>query len=134
MVNTPVEGVAAPMGVLLIVPPLIVRASVTCASEADPTKFAKAMLSVEVAESVYPVPLPTKSCPKEGVVVSPVPPYTTPIEVVADTTPLLACSGPLSEERVSPPLKVLRAVYVFAVKVFGMVVDPVMYESTLALV
>jgi hypothetical protein len=37
--------------------------------------------------------------------VSPVPPYTTPTDVVAETTPAFACSGPLSEPIVSPLVK-----------------------------
>jgi hypothetical protein len=42
--------------------------------------------------------------PYDGADVSPVPPYTTPIEEVADTTPAFACSGPLRpENRASVP-------------------------------
>ena len=57
--------------------------------------------SDDVAVSVYPpVELPTSSCPYVGAVVIPVPPYNTPTDVVADTTPLLACRGPFRDERV----------------------------------
>ena len=52
-------------------------------------------------------PLPTRM-PPSGVVLA-VPPYRTPIEVVAEILPLLAWSGPLSEARTTPPLNVLRA-------------------------
>src|SRR3989344_9105676 len=50
-VNTPVLGVVAPIGVLLIVPPLMVRSSSTCAFVAEPTRLTKLMLRVEVAWS-----------------------------------------------------------------------------------
>ena len=51
----------------------------------------------DVAVSVYPpAALPTRMFPNDGAVVSPVPPYIVPIDVVALTTPLFACSGPLS--------------------------------------
>ena len=60
----------------------------------------------EVAVSVYPPDeLPTSIFPYDGAEVKPVPPYNTPILVVAETTPLLACSGPFSEPpRVSVPI------------------------------
>ena len=46
--------------------------------------------SDDVAVSVYPPDeLPTNMFPNDGVVVRPVPPYTTPIDVVAETTPSL---------------------------------------------
>jgi hypothetical protein len=50
-VNMPVEALVAPIGVLLIVPPLMVRASVTWASVAAPMRSVKLMPSVEVATS-----------------------------------------------------------------------------------
>ncbi len=58
-----------------------------------------------VAVSVYPPEeLPTSTCPYDGAEVNPVPPYNTPTDVVAETTPLFACSGPLGEPaRVSAP-------------------------------
>jgi hypothetical protein len=63
----------------------------------------------EVAVRVYPPDeFPTRMFPYEGAEVSPVPPYKTPMEVVADTTPLFAWSGPLRVPMVTPPLKVLR--------------------------
>lgn len=61
--------------------------------------------------------------PYEGAEVRPVPPYSTPTDVVAETTPLLACSGPFRVEMVRPPLNVLVLVKVLAVYVFGMVDD-----------
>jgi hypothetical protein len=64
-------------------------------------------------------PLPAKM-PES--VVEPVPPYTPLSVVVALTTPLIAWSGPVSEPMVSPPLKVLRALYVLAVVVENAVV------------
>ena len=36
----------------------------------------------------------------EAIEVRPVPPYNTPIEVVAETTPLLACKGPFNESMI----------------------------------
>ncbi len=55
--------------------------------------------SDDVAVSVYPpFALPSSICPYDGAVVNPVPPYITPIDVVAETTPAFACSGPLSVE------------------------------------
>jgi len=39
-------------------------------------------------------------------VVAPVPPYNTPIDVVAETTPLFACSGPFNVPRVNVELNV----------------------------
>jgi hypothetical protein len=73
-VKTPVDGEVAPMVVLLIVPPSMVRLLASCASVATPVMSAKLIPRVEVAESVYPAPLPTRSCPYEGVAVRPVPP------------------------------------------------------------
>ncbi len=60
----------------------------------------------DVAVSVYPPDeLPNSNCPYIGADVSPVPPYSTPIDVVADTTPLLACRGPFRpDESVSVPM------------------------------
>jgi hypothetical protein len=99
-VKTAVEGVEVPIGVFSMLPPVIVSASAICASVAIPRTSAKLIPSVEVAESVYPTPVPTRSCPKVGVEERPVPPYKTPIEVVAETIPLFACKGPLSEPSV----------------------------------
>ena len=45
------------------------------------------------------------------------------MEVVAETTPLLAWRGPFRVERVRPPFRVWSAVKVLAVYVFGMVVE-----------
>ncbi len=61
--------------------------------------------SDEVAVRVYPpFELPNRICPYDGAVVSPVPPYITPTDDVAETTPAFACSGPLSVvPRVSVP-------------------------------
>lgn len=43
--------------------------------------------------------------PYDGATVRPVPPYIVPIDVVALTTPLFACSGPLSPaNRLSVPM------------------------------
>ena len=57
-----------------------------------------------------------------------VPPYSSPMDVVAETTPLLACSGPLRVPIVKPPLNVFVFVNIFAVYVFGMVVEEWMKE------
>ena len=56
-------------------------------------------------------------------VVAPVPPYATPIEVVAETTPALACRGPLREPRVKELLNVIPPVNVLLVYVLGIVVE-----------
>lgn len=50
--------------------------------------------------------------------------------MVAPTTPLFACSGPLSVPSVRPPFSVWLAVNVFVVYVFGIVVDAAMNELT----
>ena len=63
---------------------------------------------------------------------SPSPPYNTPTVVVAETTPLFAWSGPLSVPRVNVELNVLAPVNVFDEYVLGIVVEPLMYELTLA--
>jgi hypothetical protein len=70
----------------------------------------------EVAVSVYPpVEFPTSICPKVGAVESPVPPYATEMVEEAETTPLIAWSGPVREPMVTPPLKTLEAEYVLTV-------------------
>jgi hypothetical protein len=72
----------------------------------------------EVAVSVYPpVEFPTSICPKVGAVESPVPPYATEMVEEAETTPLIAWSGPVREPMVTPPLKTLEAEYVLTVVV-----------------
>lgn len=78
---------------------------------------------------------PPISSDDEAILVSPVPPYTTPTDVVADTTPLFACSGPFRVLRVRafvvrPAVSVCNALNVFAVYVFGIVVEAFMYELT----
>ncbi len=61
----------------------------------------------DVDVSVYPPSeLPSSSCPYVGATASPVPPYNTPTDVVADTTPLFACSGPFREPSVTVLLNV----------------------------
>lgn len=89
--------------------------------------------SDDVAVSVYPpFELPTSIFPYDGVDDNPVPPYNTPTDDVALTTPLFACSGPLSVPTVNPPFSVCNAENTFAVYVFGIVVDACMYELTAA--
>ncbi len=66
----------------------------------------------------------------------PVPPYTAESVELAETTPATACRLPVTEPSVRafvvrPELNVCRAVYVFVVYVFGIVVDPLIYEFTL---
>ncbi len=51
-----------------------------------------------------PEEFPTSIFPYDGATVNPVPPYITPIDVVALTTPLFACNGPLSRPSVSVPI------------------------------
>ena len=71
---------------------------------------------VEVDISAYePFACPKSNCPNEGATASPVPPYVTPMEVVAETMPPIACNGPLREPSVSafvlnPPVTVWSAV------------------------
>src|SRR3989338_8720202 len=55
-VNTPVLGVVAPIGVLLIVPPEMVRSSSTCAFDAEPVSDEKAIPRDEVASCWYEPP------------------------------------------------------------------------------
>jgi hypothetical protein len=74
--------------------------------------------SEEVAVRVYPpVEFPTRMFPYDGAVESPVPPYATEMVELAETTPLIAWSGPLREPMVTPPLKTLEAEYVLTVVV-----------------
>ena len=57
-----------------------------------------AMPRVDVADRVYPeLALPTNRFPYDGAVVRPVPPYSTPMDVVADTVPAFACNGPFRD-------------------------------------
>ncbi len=57
-----------------------------------------------MAVSVYPPDeFPTSIFPYDGDEVNPVPPYNTPIDDVADTTPLFAWSGPFRFPTVRPP-------------------------------
>ena len=78
----------------------------------------------EVAVSVYPpAELPTNMFPYEGAVVSPVPPYNTPTDDVAETSPLFACSGPDRVPRVNVELNVLAPVKVLDEYVLGIVVE-----------
>ncbi len=64
--------------------------------------------SDDVAVRVYPPEeLPTNILPYDGAVESPVPPYNTPIDDVAETTPALACRGPFTFVlRVSPLVEI----------------------------
>ena len=71
-------------------------------------------------------PFPTRIPP--SAVVEAVPPYMTPMEVVALTTPLLAWSGPFRVPMVSPPLRVLSALYVLMVVVLKAVVKTPVVE------
>jgi hypothetical protein len=84
----------------------------------------------EVDISVYPPrALPTSKLPYEGAVVRPVPPYSTPTEVVAESTPLFACIGPFRVPRVKAE-NVFAPVNVFAVYVFGIVDEEFRYVLT----
>ena len=56
LVNTPVEGVVAPIGVLSMVPAEMVRLSATCASVAEPTRLAKLIASDEVPSCCHDPP------------------------------------------------------------------------------
>src|SRR3989344_2955114 len=56
LVKTPVDGVAAPIGVFSMVPAEMVRLSATCASVAEPMRDVKLMPRDEVASCCHPPP------------------------------------------------------------------------------
>ena len=60
------------------------------------------MFSEEVANPMKVLFGPPISRDDEAIDVKPVPPYTTPIDVVAVTNPLFACRGPFRVPRVNP--------------------------------
>ena len=74
-------------------------------------------------------PLPIIRDP-DVIEVQPVPPYMTPIDVVAPTTPPLAWSGPESDPIVSEPENVFAPVKAFAVYILGIVVEAWMNDCT----
>jgi hypothetical protein len=75
LVKTAVFGVAAPMGVFSIVPPLMVSASGTCASVAEPTSEVKLIPSDDVASCWYePPPYAPRRMPADVGDEIPVPP------------------------------------------------------------
>jgi hypothetical protein len=75
LVKTPVLGVVAPIGVLLIVPPSMVRLFATCASVAEPMREVKLMPRLEVASCCHEPPVyePRRMPPAVGFAI-PVPP------------------------------------------------------------
>ena len=110
------------------------------------------MLNVEVARKSYPpAAFPTRSCPRVGAVDVPVPPFATPnipvtslarSSMAAETVPAVAFRTPVKDPIESAPknpcvddaytaeifvvdafAKVWSALKVFAVNVFGIVVD-----------
>ena len=93
-------------------------------------RFVVEMLSEEVAKPMKVLFGPPISRDDEAIDVRPVPPYTTPIEVVAVTRPLFACRGPFRVPRVNEELKTLALVNVFELYVLGIVEEPLMYELT----
>ena len=69
------------------------------------------MFREEVAKAMKVLLGPPMISDDEAIDVKPVPPYTTPTDVVADTRPLFACRGPFRVPRVRPfELATLRAV------------------------
>ena len=88
------------------------------------------MFREEVAKAMKVLLGPPMISDDEAIDVSPVPPYTTPTDVVADTRPLFACRGPFRVPRVREELNVLALVNVFDVYVLGIVEEPLMYELT----
>jgi hypothetical protein len=88
------------------------------------------MFSEEVANPMKVLFGPPISRDDEAIDVKPVPPYTTPIDVVAVTNPLFACRGPFRVPRVNVELKALALVNVFELYVLGIVEEPLMYELT----
>ena len=72
--------------------------------------------------------MPTRSCPYVGEALIPVPPKAVESVEVAETTPLMAWRLPVMEPMVSPPLKVLRALYVLVVVVEKAVVKTPVLE------
>ena len=89
-VKTPVDGVVAPIGVLSITPPLMVRLSATCASVAVPTKLAKLIPSDEVESCWYVPPAydPRRIPAAEGfeIPVPPPPAVKSPASVLANVS------------------------------------------------
>ena len=57
----------------------------------------------DVAYAVYPPDMLPTSTDEEAMEVRPVPPYSTPIEVVAETRPLFAWRGPFNVPRYAEP-------------------------------
>ena len=105
-------------------PPLVDVVAKVCVGAVKPLSEYKSPRE-EVAVRLYPpVELPRRILPYEGDDDRPVPPYKTPIDVVAETTPALACKGPLNELKVSVPLNMFAPLQVLAEYVFGIVVDP----------
>ncbi len=84
----------------------------------------------EVAKAMKVLLGPPMISDDEAIDVKPVPPYTTPTDVVADTRPLFACRGPFRVPRVREELNVFALVNVFDVYVLGIVEEPLMYELT----
>ena len=73
-----------------------------------PIKSDIAILRVDVAVKAYPPDeFPTNTFPYDGTDESPVPPYTTPMDVVAETTPFAAVKGPFAVPKVNAPFKVV---------------------------
>jgi hypothetical protein len=74
LVNTPDDGVVAPIGVLSIVPPAMVRLLATCASDAVPVRSAKLIPKVEVATWTMVFAAPPMNVPNCVIDERPVPP------------------------------------------------------------
>ena len=79
LVKTPVDGVAAPIGVFSIVPAEMVRLSATCESVAEPMSEVKLIPNVDVASCCHPPPAyEPSSIPAAVGLAIPVPPPPTP--------------------------------------------------------
>ena len=84
----------------------------------------------EVAKDMNVLLGPPMMRDEEAIDVRPVPPYNTPIDEVADTTPPFAWRGPFRVPRVNVELNALALVNVFDVYVLGIVVDALIYVFT----
>ena len=107
------------------VPEIFARVVVACQVGIPFTRASTCPSVPAVVVDSAPDPLPRRSV-FVLIVDHPVPPYTAARVELADTTPEIACSGPVREPTVNPPLNVFRAVKVFAVYVFGIVVEALM--------
>ncbi len=82
---------------MLVIPPFRESVDVACHVGTPLTIVRTSPFAPTAVEPIAPVPLPNKTLFARNDV-CPVPPYTTPTDVVAETTPPFACSGPLKPD------------------------------------